>query len=61
MSTLSFSRRLVEDMLFFIREEINDDGENCMLLGCDFFFETLSTMMFQGKCMGSMNGVVGFQ
>ena len=48
-------------MLFFIRDEINDDGENCMLLGCDFFFETLFTMMFQGKCLGSMNGLLGFQ
>ena len=39
----------MEDGLNFVKEEIDDDEESCMLLGSEVFLRVLSAILFHGE------------
>jgi len=50
----------VEDGLNFVKEEIDDDEESCMLLGSEVFLRVLSAILFHGEVSRLNEWGVGF-
>ena len=50
----------MEDDLCFVREDMDDNGENCMLQGSAVILGTLFTMIFHGEVSGFDKWSIGF-